>query len=70
MQANEPDMIRGCIEGVRTAQKQLYDRFASKMLGVCMRYARDRAEAEDMLQAGTYTIRLVPADKNLSELLE
>lgn len=49
---NERDIIQGCIEGKRSSQKQLYDHFASKMLGVCMRYAKDRAEAEDMLQEG------------------
>jgi RNA polymerase sigma-70 factor (ECF subfamily) len=49
---NEAQVIRGCIDGERGSQKALYDHFASKMLGVCMRYARDRAEAEDMLQEG------------------
>jgi len=34
------------------AQKQLYDRYAPLMLGICMRYARDRAGAEDILQDG------------------
>jgi RNA polymerase sigma-70 factor (ECF subfamily) len=48
----EKDIILDCIEGKRLAQKCLYDHFASKMLGVCMRYAKDRAEAEDMLQEG------------------
>jgi RNA polymerase sigma factor (sigma-70 family) len=48
----EQDIIKECIEGKRLAQKCLYDHFASKMLGVCMRYAKDRAEAEDMLQEG------------------
>lgn len=33
-------------------QKILYERFAPKMLGVCLRYARDKEEAEDMLQEG------------------
>jgi RNA polymerase sigma-70 factor (ECF subfamily) len=48
----EKDIIKECIEGKRLAQKCLYDHFAGKMLGVCMRYAKDRAEAEDMLQEG------------------
>lgn len=52
MTDSEVDMINGCIEGKRSSQKMLYDRFASKMLGVCMRYSKDRAEAEDMLQEG------------------
>lgn len=33
-------------------QELLYKLLASKMLGVCMRYATDRMEAEDMLQNG------------------
>lgn len=48
----ENEVIKGCIEGKRLYQKKLYEHFASMMLGVCMRYAKDRAEAEDMLQEG------------------
>ncbi len=33
-------------------QKALYKRFASKMLGVTLRYTRNREEAEDLLQEG------------------
>lgn len=46
------DLIAGCKLGNRKAQEMLYKRFASKMLGVCMRYATDKMEAEDMLQNG------------------
>jgi RNA polymerase sigma factor (sigma-70 family) len=52
MLSEEENMINGCIDGKRSSQKMLYDRFAAKMLGVCMRYAKDRAEAEDMVQEG------------------
>jgi len=52
MTSEEKDMIDGCINGKRSAQKMLYERYAPKMLGVCMRYAKDRAEAEDMMQEG------------------
>jgi RNA polymerase sigma-70 factor (ECF subfamily) len=52
MPIDEHDVIQGCIDGKRSSQKQLYEHFAGKMLGVCMRYAKDRAEAEDMLQEG------------------
>ncbi|MCU0443053.1 MAG: RNA polymerase sigma factor [Bacteroidia bacterium] len=48
----EKDIIQGCVEGKRLSQKCLYEHFAAKMLGVCIRYAKDRAEAEDMLQEG------------------
>ncbi len=46
------DLIAGCHLGNRKAQEMLYKRYASKMLGVCMRYATDKMEAEDMLQNG------------------
>jgi len=52
MQQKEEEIIKGCIDGNRIYQKQLYERFASKMLGICMRYAKDKAEAEDMMQEG------------------
>lgn len=41
-----------CRSGERKAQELLYKQLASKMMGVCMRYATDRMEAEDMLQNG------------------
>jgi RNA polymerase sigma factor (sigma-70 family) len=46
------DIINNCKIGDRKAQELLYKQLASKMLGVCMRYATDRMEAEDMLQNG------------------
>jgi RNA polymerase sigma factor (sigma-70 family) len=46
------NLIESCKSGERKAQESLYKQFASKMLGVCMRYATDRMEAEDMLQNG------------------
>lgn len=45
-------LINRCRAGERKAQELLYKQFAGKMLGVCMRYATDRMEAEDMLQNG------------------
>lgn len=45
-------LIKQCTKGDRIAQKQLYDRFASRMLGVCLRYAQDYQTAEDILQEG------------------
>ncbi len=45
-------IVEGCIAGKRRAQTQLYKRLAPGMLGVCMRYCRNVAEAEDVLQEG------------------
>lgn len=49
---SESDLIDGCIRGDRRMQKELYNRFAPKMYGVCLRYADNAAEAEDVLQEG------------------
>lgn len=46
----EQDLVRGCIQGNRKFQEELFQRYAGKMLAVCMRYARHRMEAEDILQ--------------------
>lgn len=45
-------VISACIAGNRKAQANFYHEFAPKMFGVCLRYARDEAEAEDNLQEG------------------
>jgi RNA polymerase sigma factor (sigma-70 family) len=45
-------LISKCKAGERKAQELLYKQFAAKMMGVCMRYATDKMEAEDMLQNG------------------
>lgn len=50
MTFSEDDLIEGCIRGDRTRQRQLYERFARKMFVVCLRYAKSRLEAEDVLQ--------------------
>jgi RNA polymerase sigma factor (sigma-70 family) len=46
------DLLDGCRREDRRSQEMLYKLLASKMLVVCMRYAKDRFEAEDMLQIG------------------
>jgi RNA polymerase sigma-70 factor (ECF subfamily) len=46
----EDQLVRGCIDKNEAAQKAVFDLYAGKMLGVCMRYARNNADAEDMLQ--------------------
>jgi len=45
-------IIKGCMKGDRNDQKFLYQALAKKMYAVCLRYARDYTEAEDMLQDG------------------
>lgn len=45
-------LIKECASGNVRAQEKLYRTFAPKMFGVCLRYAKDRTEAEDNLQDG------------------
>ena len=45
-------IIKGCIAGDRASQRRLYDLYAPKMMGVCLWYARNREEAEEVLQDG------------------
>ena len=49
---DEKDILKGCREGKRSAQKQLYEKYASAMLAICLRYAKNRDEAEDLIQEG------------------
>jgi len=48
----EEIMVQGCLDNLSIAQEALYNRFSPRMLGVCYRYARNREDAEDMLQEG------------------
>jgi RNA polymerase sigma-70 factor (ECF subfamily) len=48
----DESILEGCIAGKRDAQYQLYRKFASSMLAICFRYAKNRDEAEDFLQEG------------------
>lgn len=49
---SESDLIKGCIEGDRRMQEELYARFAPKMYAVCLRYAGNAEDAQDILQDG------------------
>jgi RNA polymerase sigma factor (sigma-70 family) len=48
----EDELIHGCIRGDAACQKEAFYRYAGNMLGVCNRYARNSADAEDILQDG------------------
>ena len=49
---SEYEIINGCLQNKRKSQDELYRLFSSKMFAVCLRYAANREEAEDMLQDG------------------
>lgn len=46
------DILEACIKGNTHSQKILYDIFAPTMFGICLRYANDFHQAEDLLQEG------------------
>lgn len=45
-------LLEGCRGGERKAQENLYKALSARMMAVCLRYAKDTYEAEDMLQMG------------------
>lgn len=49
---DEHELARRCQREDRSAQEALYARYARRMFAVCLRYARHRPEAEDLLQEG------------------
>ena len=49
---SDGELIERCLAKDQKAQEALYKRFASKMYSVCLRYARNTLEADDLLQEG------------------
>jgi RNA polymerase sigma-70 factor (ECF subfamily) len=46
------EMWQGCLKNDRKQQELLYRTLAPRMLAVCLRYAHDKDEAQDILQEG------------------
>ena len=46
------EFIKGCINGDRKCQQEVYQRLYGKMMSVCLRYTKDSHEAKDILQDG------------------
>ncbi len=49
---SDDQIILGCQQGKRKAYSKLFDLYAPVMLGVCMRYCKNRIDAEDVMQDG------------------
>lgn len=47
---DDETLVNECVLGNAKAQRMLFDKFAPKMMTVCLRYAKDQSEAEDVLQ--------------------
>lgn len=48
----EHEIIKGCIRKKPVCQRLLFDQYAGTMMGLCLRYAKDQQEAQDILQLG------------------
>lgn len=49
-------LVRECLQGSAAAQGALYDLYAGQMLGLCYRYTKSQADAEDVLQEGFISV--------------
>lgn len=49
---SDSDLIKGSIDGNRHIQELLYKKFSGKMYGVCLRYAGNESDANDIMQDG------------------
>ena len=48
----DKELIDGCLNNDRISQRKLYEKYAPKMYIVCMRYAKTKEDAEDILVEG------------------
>lgn len=55
-------LVTECVQGNPRAQRALFERFAPKMMAVCLRYSKDREQAEDVLQDGFVKVFMKLAD--------
>lgn len=46
---SEEELIEGCRQNKAKAQKALFDKYSGKMLGVVLRYIKDRDESEEVM---------------------
>ena len=49
---SDEQLVKDCVQKKPSAQKKLFDKFSRKMMGLCMRYASDTQEAQDIVQDG------------------
>lgn len=52
MYTTEKEIIKGCLKRKRRAQKALFEKYHASLMGICMRYAKSKSEAEDILLMG------------------
>ena len=52
----EQTIINGCLAGNRSSQEKLFNRYSPKMLAICLRYAKNRDEANEILLDGFFRV--------------
>lgn len=50
--SKEETLVKGCRQQDPRSQREVYQQWAPKMLGVCLRYIKDRSEAESVMTGG------------------
>ncbi|MBT8326201.1 MAG: RNA polymerase sigma factor [Bacteroidia bacterium] len=53
---SEEELIERCKNKDQSAQKVLFERYANKMMAVCMRYCKNQEDARDLLHDGFYKV--------------
>ena len=48
----EAEIIKGCIKGEPRYQKMLYEAYSRSMYNLCLRYLKNKEDAEDAYQEG------------------
>jgi RNA polymerase sigma factor (sigma-70 family) len=48
----EPAIIKGCVDKKQDCQRLLFEKYAGKMMSLCLRYVNDQQQAKDLLQMG------------------
>jgi RNA polymerase sigma factor (sigma-70 family) len=56
MEFTDKELVEECLKSNRRCQELLYLKFSRKMMGVCIRYTRLEADAEDLLQESFITV--------------
>ena len=67
---DDTSLVNECLKGNSRAQKALFDKFAPKMLSVCLRYMKNPEKAEDALQDGFIKVFTNLLNFNNSGVLE
>jgi len=55
---SDRQILQGCLKHDKRSQKLLFDKYSGMLMGICVRYATDVPEAEDILQESLLKIYL------------